>query len=282
MNVSVPPIAPMEVRDWYDTPLYYDIIFDVDTGLEADFLEAMWRLHAGGSSGKCGSVLEPACGSGRLISEMARRGWITAGFDANTHAIRFARDRLKKQKLHRNAHLWEDRMESFRLPPELGTPPRQFDLAHCLVSSFKYLSSERAAEAHLRLMASALRPGGIYVLGIHLTDYADPRLTHERWVAERNGVHVVCNTRTWPANRRTREERMRSRLLVTFPGTDRAAVRQETHWTFRTYSARQARKLFRMVTEWKIVACHDFHHDPDRVRAFDDSYADIVFILQRR
>ena len=91
----------MEARDWYDTPLYYDIIFDVDTGLEADFLEAMWRLHAGGIGGKCGSVLEPACGSGRLISEMARRGWITAGFDANAHAIRFARDRLKRQKLQR-------------------------------------------------------------------------------------------------------------------------------------------------------------------------------------
>ena len=36
---------PIDTRDWYDTPLYYDIVFDAGTGREADFLEAVWSKH---------------------------------------------------------------------------------------------------------------------------------------------------------------------------------------------------------------------------------------------
>lgn len=273
----------MEERDWYDTPLYYDIIFDVDTPREADFLETLWHRHGlGAEPRRRRHVLEPACGSGRLLRELARRGWQTAGFDANPRTLDFARDRLRADKLLARALLWEDRMEAFGLPGKLGSDFPGFDLAHCLVSSFKYLPTDLAAESHLRLMAEALRPGGIYILGIHLTDYGHQRCTHERWVAERDGIHVVCNTRTWPPDRRKREERMRARLRVTFPGTDRPMITQETHWAFRTYDARQAKKLLKAAPDLEVAACYDFHHDPDRRREFDDSYADIVLVLRRR
>ena len=36
---------PPEAADWYDTPLYYDIVFESDTKQEADFLEAAMRLY---------------------------------------------------------------------------------------------------------------------------------------------------------------------------------------------------------------------------------------------
>ena len=36
--------AGFQAFDWYDTPRYYDLVFDVDTLEQADFLEA---LHAG-------------------------------------------------------------------------------------------------------------------------------------------------------------------------------------------------------------------------------------------
>ena len=57
--------APAQI-DWYDTPLYYDIIFDADTVEETDFLETIFDRHGNGN-GKNRSVLELACGSGRLI-----------------------------------------------------------------------------------------------------------------------------------------------------------------------------------------------------------------------
>ncbi|MDA7920371.1 class I SAM-dependent methyltransferase [Verrucomicrobiales bacterium] len=256
---------------WYDEPLYYDIVFDEDTEGEASFLEAMHERHGRGGK-KRRAVLEVACGSGRLVENMAARGWSTAGFDANPATLKFARDRLRQTG--EKATLWQDRMENFKVPRD-----RRFDLAHCLVSTFKYLPSEADAVSCLKRVAGSLHPGGIFVLGIHLTDYSNPRITHERWVAERDGIEVVCNTRTWPADRRRRTEKVRSRIRARHPGGKE--VQQETIWTFRTYSAAQVRRMVRGVPELCLVACHDFYHDPESGRELDDSYADVVLVLRR-
>lgn len=257
-------------RDWYDTPLYYDIIFDADTPKDGTFLEAAYQHYSLGRGSK--RVLEPACGSGRLLSEMAWRGWKTFGFDLSQPMLDYATDRLAQQNL--KAKLWQDRMESFTLPK--GPP---FDLAHCLVSTFKYLLTEAHAVAHLRLVAESLRPGGIYVLGIHLTDYSRTTCEHERWVAERDNVHVVCNTRDWPADKSTRLEDVRNRLRITSDGKSHT---QETKWQFRTYSAAQMKALLRKVPAFELAACHDFTHNISNVRELDDSYPDVVMVLRRR
>jgi SAM-dependent methyltransferase len=262
--------APSQI-DWYDTPLYYDIIFDEDTVEEANFLEAMQARHGTGA-GNQRSVLELACGSGRLLRELGTRGWRTAGFDANPHMLAFARDRLARENIA--ARLWEDRMESFTVPGG-----KKFNLVHCLVSTFKYLLTEADALASLSRVADVLKPGGLFILGLHLTDYRDSKVSHERWVVTRDGIEVVCNTRTWPVDPGTRTEAMRSRLRVTLP--DGSVGRQETHWTVRSYSAAQLRRLLGKVTSLQLVACHDFRHDPDEHRKLDDSYADIVLVLKK-
>ncbi|MCB1232022.1 MAG: class I SAM-dependent methyltransferase [Verrucomicrobiae bacterium] len=269
----------MDERDWYDTPHYYDIIFGEDTATEATFLEVMHHRHGLGKSGKPGAVLEPACGSGRLMHELARRGWRVAGFDRSEAMLNYADARLAGDGLDGTAPLlWRDGMEDFRVPRG-----RKFDLAHCLVSTFKYLLTEAEALACLQRVAAALRPGGVFVLGLHLTDYQNPAITHERWVGERDGLRVTCNTRTWPVDQRRRRERLRTRLRIeTVAAADGELREQETHWEFRTYSASQVRTLIRKVPELTVVACHDFHHDPDEVREFDDSYSDLVVVLRRR
>jgi len=262
---------PAPVRlDWYDTPLYYDIIFDADTVKETDFLEAMFQRH-GSSRGR--SVLELACGSGRFVKELASRGWKASGFDLNPAMLAFARERISNAGF--DAELWEDRMESFSVPGK-----RRYDLVHCLVSTFKYLLSENDALACLDRVAAVLKPGGIFVLGIHLTDPGQDRPTHERWVASRGGTEVVCNTRTWPADRRSRLEPMRSRLRVTLPdGLEHA---QETRWVVRSYTASQLRNLLRQCGAFTVLACHDFQHDPRETRKFDDDYSDLVLVLGKK
>ena len=262
---------PAPVRlDWYDTPLYYDIIFDADTVKETDFLEAVFHRH---SPSRGRSVLELACGSGRLVRELASRGWRTAGFDLNPAMLAFARDRISTAGL--DALLWEDHMETFTVPQK-----RRYDLVHCLVSTFKYLLTEADALACLDRVAAALKPGALFVLGLHLTDPGQTRPTHERWVASRDGIEVVCNTRTWPPDRRTRLEPMRSRLRVTRP--DRRQESQETRWQVRSYTAAQLRSLLKKCGAFTLLACHDFHHDPEETRPFDDSYSDLVLVLRRQ
>jgi SAM-dependent methyltransferase len=258
-----------EELDWYETPRWYDLVFDADTEREADFLEEILEVH-GESPGR--RVLEPACGSGRLVAELARRGWQVSGFDASDAMLEHARERLAAEGLA--ARLTRGRLEEVRVRG-------RFDLAHCLVSTFKYVLDEEGARAHLAGVARALRPGGLYVLGLHLTEYASSRMQCERWVVEEDGLRVVCTTRTWPADRRRRRERMRTRLTV----TEGARVRRtETNWEFRTYGPRQLRALLRSVPELELVAVHDFHYDLDLTRELEGGRGvnDAVLVLRRR
>ncbi len=262
--------------DWYDTPLLYDIVFEEDTTKEGLFLEqAFERFGRVARRRSPRRVLEPACGSGRLLVEMARRGWRPTGFDLSAPMLEFAAKRLRGARLA--ATLREARMESFRFR-------EKFELAHCLVSTFKYLLAEQDAVAHLRRVADALLPGGIYVLGFHLTWYPWRRCQHERWIGERDGTHVVCNIRSWPPARGERRERVRSRLLVTETPRRGAARtrRHETSWWFRTYDAREAKALLAQVPALEHVATYDFCYDWTRPRDLDDTQLDTLLILRRR
>jgi hypothetical protein len=155
----------------------------------------------------------------------------------------------------------------------------EFDLAHCLVSTFKYLLDERSARSHLECIARALAPGGIYALGFHLSEYGARSRSRERWVARRGGTTVVCNTQVWPADRRVRLEHVRTRLVVRERGRER---RTETRWQFRTYDEREVSRLFRSATELEHVATYDFGYRLDRPRDWPDDQLDCVFILRRR
>lgn len=253
--------------DWYQTPRYYDAVFDAGTRQEANFLERVAELY-GTSRGR--RALEPACGSGRLVQALARRGWRVNGFDRSPAMLRYARRRVAR--LDPRPRLIEADLADFHLPGP-------YDLAHCLVSTFKYVLDGRGAHAHLARVAGHLAPGGIYVLGFHLSDYAERARVRERWVAERRGMRIVCNIQSWPPDRRTRLETVRSRLRV-----ERAAgeLRSETTWRFRTYDAAQARRLVASVPALEHVATYDFTYDLDAPRELDDSQLDCVLILRRR
>ncbi len=263
-----------ESRDWYDTPLYYDIIFDADTEREAAFLHGLWQRHGTPARG-VPRVLEAACGSGRVMAAMRALGWSTDGFDLSEAMLTHARERLSSQPPPEYRlpvaipRLWQAGLATF-------TPPanRRYHLAHCLVSTFKYLLTEADARSCLQHLADAL-----LVLGLHLTDYDRANCEHERWVEKRDGIEVVCNTRTWPADRRRRLERVRARLRVTENSITRE---QETNWQFRTYNAAQLRTLLRSAPQLELLACHDFTYNLNATRSLDDSYADIILVARLR
>jgi SAM-dependent methyltransferase len=258
--------------DWYDTPRYYDLIFDADTKKEADFLEAALE-HYGETRGK--RVLEPACGSGRLVIELARRGYDVSGYDLSEPMLDYARARLDEQRSNsqdsRKVRLEVGALESFE-------PRGRYDLAHCLVSTFKYVRDEAGARSHLEHVAAALKPGGIYVLGFHLSEYDSTKRVRERWTAGDDSCEVVCNIQSWPPERKLRRERIRSRLVVDEAGSE---LRSETEWWFRTYDAAQVKRLFKSVPALELLAVHDFGYELDFTRQLDDSQLDCLFILRR-
>ncbi|MEM9381785.1 MAG: class I SAM-dependent methyltransferase [Planctomycetota bacterium] len=256
--------------DWYETPKYYDAIFDVDSDVEGAFLEAAFEKHATPSARGRKRVLEPACGSGRLLVEMARRGWKAHGFDLEPAMVAFSKDRLAEEGLPGTVSAGN--MADFRVR---GT----FDLAHCFVSTFKYLLTEDDARGHLESVARALRPGGIYALGFHLSWYDYRQKTNERWKTEKDGARVECTISGWPADRAARREKVEARMKVFENGREKRA---KTSWWFRSYDAAQVRSLLRSVPALEHVATYDFHYEIDEPQEFSDEQCDTLLILRKR
>lgn len=255
-----------EPFDWYATPLYYDIIFDLGTKDEADFLQAMHEKYCQSDGHR---ILEPACGSGRLLIELARRGYDCLGYDTEPGMVQYAHELINASG--QNIKVVPGKMESYRAK-------RKVDLAFCLVSTFKYLLTEEDAEAHLHATADSLKPGGIYVLGLHLSEYGETQRVRERWVNEREGIHVVCNIQSWPADAETRTEKVRSRLIV----TEQNQTRQfESNWLFRTYDGQELLSLLDKVPQFEHVATYDFTYRPERPVEFDEEQLDQILVLRR-
>src|SRR6266702_5353596 len=138
------------VANWYDYPQYYDIAFQAHTWREADFIEAACRKYCAFDAHR---FLEPACGTGRLITELAARGYQVSGFDLSQPALSYLRRQLKRRALHAETFVAE--MSDFRL----GQP---VDAAYCTVSTFRHLLTEQAARCHLQCIVRGLRRGRIY------------------------------------------------------------------------------------------------------------------------
>jgi SAM-dependent methyltransferase len=257
-----------EPFDWYEAPLYYDIIFDSDTPRECDFLVALMRRHV---RDLFPLALEPACGTGRLLSELAKRGVRASGFDASDGMIAFARRRLREAGVR--APVRKAMMQDFRYR-------KPFDFAFCLVSTFKHLLTEEDAAAHLRCVAAALKPGGVYALGFHLTDYRRTRPETEQWSAERDGVRVVCTIEGGAPDARTRLEPVRSLMVVRGRGGE--TRRFESRWSFRTYNAHEFRTLLKRAPELEHVETYGFNMRIDRPIAFAKDRLDHIVVLRRR
>ena len=81
-------------------------------------------------------------------------------------------------------------------------------------------------------MAAALRPGGLLLLGLHLTDYKNSPPDHERWIGRQPGIRVVSDTWSAPADRKSRTEAMRTRMRITETGRTRV---EGPRWKFPSY-----------------------------------------------
>ncbi|HYJ34258.1 MAG TPA: methyltransferase domain-containing protein [Candidatus Binatia bacterium] len=132
----------------YRTPEIYDVATGWRLDLEIEFLERIFTRHAVVVQ----SVLEPCCGTARLLRALAEQGYEVAGYDLSPAMTAFARERLRSV----GGEVWLGEMSAFQ-------PPRVFDAAINLVNSIGYLLEDEAVAGHLERMGGAVRPGGIYV-----------------------------------------------------------------------------------------------------------------------
>jgi SAM-dependent methyltransferase len=170
----------MTIDTIYDHPLYYDILFGWDRDAEAAFYEGV-LARAGVKPGD--RLLEVACGTGQIARRLAKRGFALTGLDLSEAMLAFLREQAD-QEGSSVATLAGD-MAEFRVS-------EPFAGAFNPMSSFRHLHEPGAAAAHLRCVARALRPGGVYVLDLEFaaTDGGESVTTDESWEMERGGVTV--------------------------------------------------------------------------------------------
>lgn len=251
----------------YDYPKYYDVLFGSDCRAEFAFLQACFHRFA---KGKVQRVFEPACGTGRLLVRFAQAGYDVTGLDLNPKAVMYCNARFQRRGLAPAAVVGD--MADFHLP-------RKVDAAFNTINSFRHLPSEKAARSHLDCIAQALRPGGLYILGLHLTPAGKPQCQEERWAARRGHLAVVSRMWTLALDRKRRVERVALQFDVWTP---RRQVRLYDEMKFRTYTREQMAKLFRTVGLLEVIQTYDFSYRIDCPVRLGPQTEDVVYVLRRR
>jgi SAM-dependent methyltransferase len=250
----------------YDYPQYYDIAFQAYTRGEAEFIEAACRKYCPFGARR---LLEPACGTGRLITALAARGYQVTGFDLSRPALSYLRRQLTRRGLH--AETFEAEMSNFRIG---GTA----DAAYCVVNTFRHLLTERAARGHLECIARSLRPGGIYVLALHLLPFGADKEHTECWTQRRCETKVTVTLRLLRTDRRRRIEDVQVCLMARRRLKE---LRLQHALQLRTYTARQFRRLLDSVPSLELCDVYDFRYDIEQPSTLNDEAAYTVFILKR-
>lgn len=254
----------------YDYPVYYDLVYGSDWQAEYAFLRACFQryLPSDSSAGPL-RIFEPACGTGRLLHHLGKAGYLVSGLDLSEAAVQYCNRRLAA--LGEGHGVWVGDMSSFRLPQPV-------DAAFNMINSFRHLLTEKAALAHLQCMAEAIRPGGVYVLGLHLTPLAGQPIERESWSARRG--HLAVTTTLWTIERdlRRRRERCGMHLNVYTP-TKWSELTEE--FCFRTYTAKQFQRLLAKEPRLKIEEIYDFSYRIDEPIEIEPETEDVVLVLRR-
>jgi len=255
------------VVDCYDYPQYWDLAFREDTKLEATFIEAATRKFC---KFPVRRLCEAGCGGGRLVVELAARGFALTALDQNAATVAYVQKRLRRRKL--TADILLEDMADFQLPSKV-------DAAFCLTNTFRHLTSESQARSHLRSMARNLRKGGIYILGFHLYPPEADLVKIEKWSAKHGKTHVDFMLRALEYVPEKRYETLRFFLRVR---SGQRNLKLQSDYRYRTYTARQFRRLLKSVPEFKLLEVFDFWFDIEEPQDFDDELGDAVFVLRKQ
>jgi SAM-dependent methyltransferase len=204
-------------RLYSDDAELYDIAFDWDISEEVDWL--VERL------GRPASVLEPGCGSGRVLAAFADRGIDIAGIDRSPQMVELARRRLRD----RGAVVLGD-ITDFHLG-------RTFEGAVCPINTLLHLSPDGLAR-HLDCMARHTRR---YLVQVGLVDRSsyDP-FAGSHWEAERGETKLKIDWQDEELDFERGLSRQRSRIEV-LAGPRAGEVLEEIHdmtaWTPESWRA---------------------------------------------
>jgi len=257
---------PTDSTTIYDYPKWYDLVYGSDWRAEFSFLQRCFRDLC---DIPVRSLLEPACGTGRLLFRFAKAGYQVVGLDLNHSAVDFCNRRLVKHGFEPTAFIAN--MCGFQLPHSVQG-------AFNTVSSFRHVIGWQQAIGHLQAMAEVLDPGGFYILGLHLTPTRGHPSDDEQWSSSQGLLTI--NTDMWLIDRDW-NRRLETYRLTFHVYTPTRTELLDTTVQFQMYTRRDFIDLLKEVPQFRLHSVFDFRYDVDQPIPLTDSTEDAVFLLQR-
>ncbi len=252
--------------NWYDHPEWYELGFLKDTPREGRFLADVFKKHVPFPVTR---LLETGCGSGRLVREMARRGFQTTGLDLNTTALAYCKKKLDEEKLQ--ADLVQGNMADF----DFDQP---FDAAFNAINTFRHLETEASAVKHLKCVARHLKPGGVFVLSLHLVPRGGDLWGTERWGTRSANLSVYYSLTVTDVDLKKRIEQLKITMNVKEQGLH---YRLRDEIRLRLYDVNQLKETIGKVKQLDLVGVYDFWFNIRQPRRLSHSICDTVLVLQR-
>ncbi len=228
----------------YDRPFYYDIAFTWSVLKQIDFFERIFELFV---PFKVERIGEPACGTGRLLLALARRGYRVMGYDVNPRVVEYAKRRITEAGLADRAEVKVADMRSVVFNEKFGA-------AFNLINSLGYLHSDEEIVTHFRCTGDALQTGGVYVVQLSCAWGKPPEEDLSSWTFERNGVRVKT---TWTVEHEDRERKLsHQRCRMEIEDNGRELVLDEPH-VLRLWLYEDLRRLARESGRLFLTAIYD-------------------------
>lgn len=237
--------------DLYREPAIYDILHTPGTAREVDVLMRLARRF-GRARRDLGTWAEPACGTGRHLRVLARRGISCWGCDTSEPMVAYARAALARRGDATRVRVEVADMTHFA--PLLARS--SVDVVFNTINTIRHLESDNALLRHMEQVRSVLAPFGIYVVGIDLTAYGDEEPEIHLWDARRGSCRVRQSiTYEPPGSRREplRFESVSSEIRVDTPSSTTSL---RTHYRLRAYDLDQWRCVID-AARWDVLAVTD-------------------------
>lgn len=249
----------------YSSPEIYEVAFGWDLTRELDFYEECFRRHARVPVRR---LVEPCCGTGRMLEAFARRGYEAVGYDRSAEMVAFADARLKA---HRGAAFVGD-MESF-------VASRHFQAALNPVNSIGYLLEDAPFASHLERVGEMVEPGGLYIVQV---SYGGEPAELARFGPWGNNGNGLSTTLTWSVEREdAAAKRSFQRCVVTARrGAWRRRI-EEAHvlryWTQEDFDRLVGASPFRLAA----IYWDRFEEFPLEWKRFGE-HGNLYHVLERR
>lgn len=254
------------------SPEIYELAFSYrDYEAEVDFLELCFQEYSETENSR---VLDIACGVGEHLREFCQRGYVIDGFDLDPEAVEYAK--LKSTEEGLPFSVWGGDMRDFQVKEQYGLAINMLTAANLLLSNEDMI-------AHLRAVAKALDPGGIYILEMaHPREYGSPsNIPTYAWEIQRDDLYLECDLRhkTDPLDSIAQTQRYNIRVNVT-EGEEVKTYYLER--TYRVYLYQEFKALIECSGSFEWVSCFGSFHQNRHLDASQRSWRMIPVLRRSR